>query len=144
VHSNINIYHELNKIIVILNAVANMLFGSWPRALVQQYVWTPQTCPRPIQRFHQKFTKVSLTSKLCYWSTSKLCYWCTSKLCYCYWSTSKLCIFTDYMVAFGNSARMYYIEKLNNGEYPPNRKCLSVKYSFKCAKQPLGSLHWEY
>jgi hypothetical protein len=45
------------------------------------------------------------------------------------------------MVAFGNSAKMYYIEKLNNGEYLPNRKLLSVKYGFKCAKQPLGSLH---
>jgi hypothetical protein len=104
----------------------------------------------PIQRFHQNFTKVSLTSKLCYWSTSKLCYWSTSKLCY--WSTSKLyylstcklCIFTDYMVAFGNSAWMYYIEKLNNGEYPPNKKRLSVKYGFKCAKQPLDSLHCGY
>jgi hypothetical protein len=40
----------------------------------------------PIQRFHQNFTEVSLTSKL-YYS-----------------STSKLCIYTDYMVAFGNSA----------------------------------------
>jgi hypothetical protein len=39
---------------------------------------------------------------------------------------------------------MYYIEKLNNGEYPPNRKCLLVKYGFKCAKQPLGSLHYGY
>jgi hypothetical protein len=44
------------------------------------------------------------------------------------------------MVVFGNSAWMYYIEKLNNGKYPPNRKRLSVKYDFKCAKQPLGSL----
>jgi hypothetical protein len=39
---------------------------------------------------------------------------------------------------------MYYIEKLNNGEYPLNRKCLSVKYGFKCAKQPLSSLHCGY
>jgi hypothetical protein len=39
---------------------------------------------------------------------------------------------------------MYYMEKLNNGEYPPNRKHLSVKYGFKCAKQPLGSLHCGY
>jgi hypothetical protein len=39
---------------------------------------------------------------------------------------------------------MYYIEKLNNAEYPPNRKCSSVKYGFKCAKQPLGSLHCRY
>jgi hypothetical protein len=80
----------------------------------------------PIQRFYQNFTEVSLTSKLCYPSTSKLC------------------IYTDYMVAFGNSAWMYYIQKLNNGQYPPNRKCLSVKYDFKCAKQPLGSLHCRY
>jgi hypothetical protein len=29
---------------------------------------------------------------------------------------------------------MYYIAKLNNGEYPLNRKRLSVKYGFKCAK----------
>jgi hypothetical protein len=28
-------------------------------------------------------------------------------------STNKLCIYTDYMVAFGNSVWMYYIEKLN-------------------------------
>jgi hypothetical protein len=48
------------------------------------------------------------------------------------------------MVAFGNSGRMYYIEKLNNCQHPPNRKCLSVKYSFKCAKQPLGSIHCGY
>jgi hypothetical protein len=49
-------------------------------------------------------------------------------------STSKLCIYTDYMVAFENSAWMYYIEKLNNGEYLPDRKHLLVKYGFKCAK----------
>jgi hypothetical protein len=80
----------------------------------------------PIQRFHQNFTEVSLTSKLCYSSTSKLC------------------IYTDYMIVFGNSVWMYYIQKLNNGQYPPNRKHLSVKYGFKCAKQPLGSLHCGY
>jgi hypothetical protein len=39
---------------------------------------------------------------------------------------------------------MYYIEKLNNGEYPPNRKHLSVKYDFNCAQQTLVSLHCEY
>jgi hypothetical protein len=39
---------------------------------------------------------------------------------------------------------MYYIEKLNNDEYSPNRKHLSVKYIFKCTKQPLGSLHYGY
>jgi hypothetical protein len=49
-------------------------------------------------------------------------------------STSKFCIYTDYMVAFGNSASMYYIEKLNNDENPMDRKRLSVKYGFKCAK----------
>jgi hypothetical protein len=80
----------------------------------------------PIQMFYQNFTEVSLTSKLCYSSTTKLC------------------IYTDYMVAFGNSAWMYYIQKLNNDQYPPNRKYLSVKYNFKCAKQPLGSLHCRY
>jgi hypothetical protein len=48
------------------------------------------------------------------------------------------------MVAFGNSVWMYYIEKLNNSEYPPNRKRLSVKCGFKCAKQPLVSLHCGY
>jgi hypothetical protein len=79
-----------------------------------------------IQRFHQKFIEVSLTSKLCYLSTSKLC------------------IYTDYMDAFGNNAWMYYIQKLNNGQYPPNRKHLLIKYSFKCAKQPFGSLHCGY
>jgi hypothetical protein len=45
------------------------------------------------------------------------------------------------MVTIGNNAWMYYIKKLNDGEYPPNRKCLSVKYGFKCAKQALDSLH---
>jgi hypothetical protein len=45
------------------------------------------------------------------------------------------------MVAFVNRAWMYYIKKLNNGKYSPNRKCLSVKYGLKCTKQPLGSLH---
>jgi hypothetical protein len=80
----------------------------------------------PIQRFHQKFTKVSLISKLCYSSTIKLC------------------IYTDYMVVFRNSACMYYIQKLNNGQYPPSRKHFSVKYGFKYAKQPLGSLHCGY
>jgi hypothetical protein len=90
--------------------------------------------PRPIQRFHQIFTKVSLTL----WTINE---W-TSKLCY--WSTSKLCIYTDYMDAFGKSAWMYYIEKLNNGEYSLNRKRLLVKYGFKCAKQPLSSLHCGY
>jgi hypothetical protein len=39
---------------------------------------------------------------------------------------------------------MYYIEKLNNGEYLTDSKRLSVKYDFKCAKQPLGSLHCGY
>jgi hypothetical protein len=48
------------------------------------------------------------------------------------------------MVAFGNSAWMYYIEKLNNDEYPVNRKRLSVKYGFKYVKQPLCSLHCRY
>jgi hypothetical protein len=48
------------------------------------------------------------------------------------------------MVAFGNSVWMYYLEKLSNGEYPLNRKRLSVKYGFKCAKQPLGSLYCGY
>jgi hypothetical protein len=43
-------------------------------------------------------------------------------------STRKLCIYTDYMVTFENSVWMYYIKKLNNGEYPPDRKRLSVKY----------------
>jgi hypothetical protein len=59
-------------------------------------------------------------------------------------STSKLCIYTDYMVAFENSVWMYYIEKLNNGEYPMDRKRLLVKCSFKCVKQPLASLHYGY
>jgi hypothetical protein len=39
---------------------------------------------------------------------------------------------------------MYYIQKLNNGQYPPNRKYLSIKFGFKCSKQPLGSLHCGY
>jgi hypothetical protein len=90
--------------------------------------------PGPIQRFYQNFTKVSLTL----WTMDG---W-TRKLCYC--STSKLCIYTDYMVAFGNNTWMYYIEKLNNGEFSLNRKRLSIKYSFKCAKQPLSSLHCRY
>jgi hypothetical protein len=48
------------------------------------------------------------------------------------------------MIAFENSAWIYYIEKLNNGQHPLNRKRLSVKYGFKYAKQPLGSLYCEY
>jgi hypothetical protein len=48
------------------------------------------------------------------------------------------------MVVYGNSVWMYYIEKLNNVEYPTDRKCLLVKYDFKCAKQSLGSLHYGY
>jgi hypothetical protein len=72
----------------------------------------------PIQRFHENVIEVSLTGKLC--------------------------IYTNYMVTFGNSVWMYYIEKLNNDEYSPNRKHLSVKYIFKCTKQPLGSLHYGY
>jgi hypothetical protein len=79
-----------------------------------------------IQRFDQNFTEVSLTSKLCYSSNSKLC------------------IYTNYMVAFENSAWMYYIQNLNNGQYPPNRKHLSIKFDFKCSKQPLSSLHCKY
>jgi hypothetical protein len=59
-------------------------------------------------------------------------------------STSKLCIYTDYMVVFENNVCMYYIENLNNGEYMKDRKRLSVKYDFKCAKQPLSSLHYGY
>jgi hypothetical protein len=90
--------------------------------------------PGAIQSFHQNFTKVSLSL----WANDG---W-IRKLCY--WSTSKLCIYTDYMVAFGTSAWMYYIEKQNNGEYLKNRKHLSVKYDFKCVKQPLGSLHCGY
>jgi hypothetical protein len=30
------------------------------------------------------------------------------------------------------------------GEYPPNRKPLSIQCGFKCAKEPLGSLHCVY
>jgi hypothetical protein len=95
-----------------------------------------------IHRFHQKFTKVSLTLWTIDNRTSKLSYWSTCN--FCYMSTSKLCIYTDYMVAFENSASIYYIEKLNNDEYPTDRKRLSIKYDFKCAKQPLGSLHCKY
>jgi hypothetical protein len=79
--------------------------------------------PGPIQWFHQDFTKVSLTL----WAINY-----------------KLCIYTYYMVAFENSVWMYYIEKLNSSEYPTDRKRLSVKYGFKSAKQPLGSLHCGY
>jgi hypothetical protein len=48
------------------------------------------------------------------------------------------------MVVFENSVWMYYIEMLNNGQHPSNRKHFSVKYDFKCAKQPLSFLHYEY
>jgi hypothetical protein len=78
----------------------------------------PEHARGPIQIFHQKFTEVCLTSKLCYWSTSKLC------------------IYTDYMVAFKNSAWMYYIEKINNSEYLLNKKRLSVKYGFSVPSNP--------
>jgi hypothetical protein len=53
-------------------------------------------------------------------------------------------IYTDYMIAFRNSAWIYYIQKLNNSEHLPNKKYLSVKYDFKCAKQPLSSIHYRY
>jgi hypothetical protein len=52
--------------------------------------------------------------------------------------------YTDYMVGFENSVWMYYIQKLINGQYPPNRKCLSIKFGFKCSNQPLGSRHCGY
>jgi hypothetical protein len=39
---------------------------------------------------------------------------------------------------------MYYIQKLNNDQYLPNRKHLSIKFSFKCFKQLLGSLNCGY
>jgi hypothetical protein len=39
---------------------------------------------------------------------------------------------------------MYYIEKLNNVEYPNHMNRLSVKYGFKYVKQPLGSLYCRY
>jgi hypothetical protein len=81
---------------------------------------------RPIQRFHQNFIEGSLTSKL-YYSIN-----------------SKLCIYTDYMVGFENSAWIYYIQKLNNDQYLSNRKHLSIKFGFKCSKQPLGSLYCRY
>jgi hypothetical protein len=48
------------------------------------------------------------------------------------------------MIAFGNRGWMYYIQKLNNSQYLSKRKRLSVKYGIKCAKQPLGSLHYEF
>jgi hypothetical protein len=48
------------------------------------------------------------------------------------------------MVGFENSACMYYIQKLNNEQDPLNRKRLSIKFGFKCSKQPLGSLHCGY
>jgi hypothetical protein len=126
---------------MIVNAVDIMLFGSWPQALVQWYVWTPWTRPRSNSKISSIFYK-SLTLWTIDGGTSKLCYRSTSK--FCYMSTSKLCIYTDYMVAFWNNVWMYYVEKLNNGEYPTGRKCLSVKYGFKYDKQPLGSLHCRY
>jgi hypothetical protein len=48
------------------------------------------------------------------------------------------------MIAFENNTWMYYIEKLNSGEYPTDRKHLSVKHDFKCVKQPLGCLNCGY
>jgi hypothetical protein len=39
---------------------------------------------------------------------------------------------------------MYYIDRLNNGQYPKGRKRLAIRYDFKCAKQPLRSLHCRY
>jgi hypothetical protein len=39
---------------------------------------------------------------------------------------------------------MYYVDKLNNGQYPKDRKRLAIRFGFKCAKQPLGSLHCGY
>jgi hypothetical protein len=39
---------------------------------------------------------------------------------------------------------MYYIDRLNNDQHPKGRKRLAIGYDFKCAKQPLGSLHCGY
>jgi hypothetical protein len=39
---------------------------------------------------------------------------------------------------------MYYIDRLNNDQHSKGRKRLAIGYDFKCAKQPLGSLHYGY
>jgi hypothetical protein len=39
---------------------------------------------------------------------------------------------------------MYYVDRLNNGQHPKGRKWLAIGFSFKCVKQPLGSLYYEY
>jgi hypothetical protein len=39
---------------------------------------------------------------------------------------------------------MYYVDRLNNGQYPKDRKQLAIGFGFKCVKQPLGSLHYGY
>jgi hypothetical protein len=36
---------------------------------------------------------------------------------------------------------MYYIDRLNNDQYPKDRKRLAIGFGFKYANQPLGSLH---
>jgi hypothetical protein len=37
---------------------------------------------------------------------------------------------------------MYFVVKLNDGQHPKDRKHLAIGWNFKCAKQPLGSLHY--
>jgi hypothetical protein len=39
---------------------------------------------------------------------------------------------------------MYFVVKLNDGHHPKDRKHLAIGWNFKCAKQPLGSLHYGY
>jgi hypothetical protein len=39
---------------------------------------------------------------------------------------------------------MYYFDRLNNGQHPNDGRRLSIGYNFKCAKEPLGSLHYGY
>jgi hypothetical protein len=39
---------------------------------------------------------------------------------------------------------MYYVDRLNNDQYPKDKKRLVIRFDFKCAKQSLGSLHCGY
>jgi hypothetical protein len=39
---------------------------------------------------------------------------------------------------------MYLVVKLNDGQHPKVRKHLAISWNFKCAKQPLVSLHCGY
>jgi hypothetical protein len=52
-------------------------------------------------------------------------------------------VHTDYMIAFENSVWMYYIKKLNNGEYPKDKSICQSDTASSVLSNPFGlSLLW--